>query len=104
MGTILLFSMAISQTWFGYLDTSPEAVFLMMFLLIIAFLSEDPLFSSELLKKISRHLGKLSMPIFCVHTAVMECVQLIIPEPRLSVKFEISMFVIILLAEILVLS
>jgi len=101
IGQLCLLFIALSQIWWSYWDASVEAIFLVIVLIASAFLSEGAFFHSEGCKKLCDHLGRLSMPIFCIHTAVMEFIQLLFPQLSLRIKFGISVFTILICAEIL---
>lgn len=82
----------ISAGIIGYL-------FVIMFFMLMC---DENYIENKYIYSICIHLGKLALPIYCIHFPIQEWIQTLYPEKNYLWKLKVAIFVTIILAELLI--
>ena len=91
----------VSHFFASFEDASAGYIFVVFIMLFATLYEENDCLKKGMLYNFFLHLGKLSLPVFCIHTALMETVQLLIPQRSILFKLSVSVLLVIAISEIL---
>lgn len=90
--------LVLMQKYYKLADVSIEVVFIVVLFLVSAFASNDIQVKSEWAEKIYSYLGRLSVPIYCIHFFFVKAIQDFFVNLNFNQKVFISMICSVLFA------